>query len=266
MTKLDGSTRLYFVVGDPIAQVQAPVGVTATLQDLGLNAVCVPTNVASQDIATFFNSAKTIKNLDGILVTIPHKISGSQFCDHLSDRSKFLHAVNVVRKDGNGLSGDMVDGLGYIAALNAKGCEFVGKRVLLCGLGGAGSAIAHALVTNGVGELAIFDMDENRQNDNIARLNALGLCRVVKGSRDVSGFDGAINASPAGMRNDDPLPFDVTTLSAHTWAGDVIAKPVETAWIIEAKKRGSTTVLGVDMFAKVRDLVVNFLLAKDTNA
>lgn len=266
MTKLDGSTRLYFVVGDPIAQVQAPVGVTATLQDLGLNAVCVPTNVASQDIATFFNSAKTIKNLDGILVTIPHKISGSQFCDHLSDRSKFLHAVNVVRKDGNGLSGDMVDGLGYIAALNAKGCEFVGKRVLLCGLGGAGSAIAHALVTNGVGELAIFDMDENRQNDNIARLNALGLCRVVKGSRDVSGFDGAINASPAGMRGDDPLPFDVTTLSAHTWAGDVIAKPVETAWIIEAKKRGSTTVLGVDMFAKVRDLVVNFLLSKDKNA
>lgn len=245
---------------------QAPEGITQSLQQRGINAVCVPAHVGSSDLETFLSAAKRSRNIDSVLVTIPHKISSTAFCDHLSERSKFLGSVNVIRKTAKGFEGDMFDGLAYIAALEEKGCSVQGKKILLCGLGGAGGAIAHALVEAGVGELAVFDLDEKRENDTIERLKAVGVSHVRKGSRDLSGFDVAINASPAGMKENDPLPFDVDTLPNGLWAGDVIARPVETRWILEAKKRGSPVVLGIEMFAKVRELLIEFITDEAVSA
>ena len=74
-----------------------------------------------------------------------------------------------------------------------------GRRVLLVGAGGAGSAIAHALVVAGVSELAIHDADLTRRDALIARLQGLRLCPVSAGSADPRGFDMALNATPIGM-------------------------------------------------------------------
>jgi shikimate dehydrogenase len=98
--------------------------------------------------------------------------------------------VNIMRrrKDG-GWYGDMVDGIGFVGALHNKGCDPRGKRAaLLVGAGGAGSAIAMALVEANVGELAIHDGSTSRRDNLIARLHSLDRANVVAGSSDPSGM------------------------------------------------------------------------------
>ena len=92
--------------------------------------------------------------------------------------------------------GDMFDGLGYVTAMQNKGCDPAGKTALLVGAGGAGSAIAHALVMAGVSELAIFDADVQRRTALVDRLAGLSRCPVRHGSTNPRGFDIVLNATP----------------------------------------------------------------------
>lgn len=259
--RLDGSTRLYFVVGDPIAQVKSPEGMTAAFIENGQNAVCVPAHVAPEQLETFFASIKSMKNVDGIMVTVPHKIAFAALCDELSDAARFLQTTNCVRRDGDRWVGEMFDGRAQVEALQRNGADFKGKKAILAGAGGAGTAIAYALLAAGVSELAIVENDRTRRDRLIDRLDGLGLGRVFAGSPDPSGFDLVINATPMGMREGDPLPFEVDKLTAAMFVGDVVTTPALTAWIDAARKAGCATSTGLDMYACVRDLMADFLLA-----
>ena len=260
--QLNGSTRIYYVIGDPIAQVKSPSLVTEAFQNKGLNAVCVPAHVAPDQLATFFNAVKAMQNVDGLMITVPHKIAFADLCDELSDAARFLHTTNCVRREGDKWVGDMFDGQAQVEALQRNGAQLQGKKAVLAGAGGAGTAIAHAILTAGVSELAIVEMDIARRDGLIERLNSLGLGKVYAGTTDPSGFDIVVNATPMGMREGDPLPFDGDKLTAEMFVGDVVTTPALTAWIAHAQKVGCQTSTGMDMFESVRDLMVDFLLAK----
>lgn len=260
--ELNGATRLHFIVGDPIAQVKSPAGVSEAFARHGRNAVCVPAHVAPADLAVWLRGASLAQNVDGIIVTVPHKFAAAALCDTLSERAAFLQAVNVMRRDPQGgWHGDMFDGLAFVTAMQHKACTPAGKRALLAGAGGAGSAIAHALVLAGVRELAIHDPDAQRRSTLVERLAGLGRCAVRHGGADPSGYDLVLNATPAGMREDDPLPVDATRLESGMFCGCVITAPAVTRFIALAQARGCNTMTGADMFAQVRDLMVRFLLA-----
>ena len=177
---LTGATRLHIIVGDPIAQVKAPGGMTQAFADRGHDGILVPVQVGVEDLGDFLKSADRLKNLDGIVVTVPHKFSCFRHCASATDRATFLGATNLMRRrpDG-GWHGEMVDGVGFVGAVRAKGFDPKGKRALQIGAGGAGSAIALALVDAGVKELAIHDDDKNRRDSLISRLNALSKARVA---------------------------------------------------------------------------------------
>lgn len=264
--RLDGETRVYYVVGDPIAQAKSPSSVSAVFQERGLNAVCIPAHVAREDLAAFFQGVKTMKNVDGIMVTVPHKIAFTDLCDEVSPAARFLHTVNTVRREGGRWIGDMFDGQAQVEALKRNGAELAGKKVLMAGAGGAGTAIAYALLQAGAASLAVHETDTARQTDLINRLNSLGLGKVSAGSADPTGFDIVINATPLGMRPDDALPFDADKLTPEMFVGDVVAHPPLTRWIEAAQARGCRTSSGSDMFACVRDLMVDFLLAAPKEA
>jgi len=112
----------------------------------------------------------------------------------------------------------------------------------------------------GVGELAIHDPDLARRDALVQRLAGLGLGQVVAGSHDPGGFDIAINATPVGMQPADPHPIDSTRFTPAMFVGCVITAPAVTPMIQAARDRGCRTMTGADMFAKVRDLMVAFLL------
>ena len=257
---LDGATRLVFIVGDPIAQVKSPAGVTRAFAERGRRAVCVPAHVAAADLAAWFDGVARMRNVDGVIVTVPHKFAALAHCASLTDGAAFVGAVNTLRRRSDGCwHGDMVDGTGFVEALRRAGFEPAGRRALLVGAGGAGSAIAHALVMAGVSLLAVHDADPARRDALIARLVALG-ARIEIGGDDPTGFDLAVNATPLGMRDGDPLPLRVGRLRPSQVVGCAVTLPAVPPLIDAARRAGCLTVNGGEMFACVRDRMVDFLL------
>src|SRR6478609_8441532 len=162
---LSGATRLHVIVGDPIAQVRAPAGISAAFAARGHDGILVPVQVAPADLPDFLSVATRLKNLDGIVATIPHKFACYEACASATDRAHVLRTVNLMRRRADGgWHGDMVDGLGFIGAARAKGIDPLGMRALLVGAGGAGSAIALALIEAGVSDLAIHDSAPERRD------------------------------------------------------------------------------------------------------
>lgn len=158
--------------------------------------------------------------------------------------------------------GDMFDGLGFVEAMRDNGCEPRGKRALVIGAGGAGSAIAHALLIAGVSSMALADTSRLRRTTLVDRLNCLKTAPVAHGSTDATGYDIVINATPMGMKEGDPYPVEVTTLNGAMFVGCVITEPAVSPLIAAARAQGCATMTGADMFARVRDLMVDFLLGK----
>ncbi len=258
---LSGATRVHFIVGDPIAQVKSPAGVTQAFHDAGRNAVCIPAHVRPADLAGWAQGVSLAHNVDGLIVTVPHKFSCFGLCATTSDRAGFLQAVNTLRRNADGTwHGDMFDGMGYVQAMQAQGCEPRGQRALLVGAGGAGSAIAYSLMTAGVRSLAVHDADTARRDALVARLAGLGLGQVSAGSSDPTGYDICINATPIGMQEGDPLPIDAGRFTSEQFVGCVITAPAVPPMVAAARAKGCKTMTGADMFARVRDLMVQFLL------
>jgi shikimate dehydrogenase len=265
---LDGETRLFAILGDPIAQVKSPAGITQTMVRRGANAVVVPMHVRPADYDAFMLAAPGIQNLEGLIMTVPHKIPVAAYVETFTDRAKFLGACNILRriKPGGGWQADATDGYGCVKAMTSAGFDPKGKRALLIGAGGAGSAIALSLVEEGVAELAIHDAMTDRRDALIDRLNTLAISKglgmpVRTGSTDPAGFDLAINATPMGMQPTDPLPMDVSRMSPNAFAADVITAPVRSPFLEAAAARGCRTQTGIDMFSAQVEFIADFLLA-----
>ncbi len=260
-TLLSGASRVHFIVGDPIAQVKSPSGVTQAYHDRGHNAFVMPAHVAPDKLADWLAGVSLAQNVDGIIVTVPHKFACFDLCATTSDRAAFLHAVNTMRRNPDGTwHGDMFDGLGFVTAMQDNGCQSAGKKALLVGAGGAGSAIAHALVMAGVSSLAIHDADVPRRTTLVDRLASLNVCPVTHGTDNPSGFDIVLNATPVGMKESDPYPLDTSKLKRAMFVGCVITAPAITPLIAAASAQGCATMTGAHMFSRVRDLMVDFLL------
>ncbi|HEY2254208.1 MAG TPA: shikimate dehydrogenase [Variovorax sp.] len=256
-----GATRLIFIAGDPIAQVKAPQFLTRALQARAADRIVVPAHVHPVDLARFMDMVARMPNVDGVIATVPHKFAMAGLCHALSARAASIGAVNAVRRDAAGRwFGDMCDGEGYVAGLRRAGCEPAGRRVLLVGAGGAGSAIAHALVDAGVASLALHDTDSARRETLAAKLRAYGAAQVDIGSSDPTGCALVINASPMGMAAGDPLPVDLAGLVPSTFVGDVVTEPAIPPLIELARQRGCATLTGMGMFEAVRDCLLDFYL------
>lgn len=259
--QLSGETRVIGIIGDPIAQVKSPAGVTRALLENGRNALVIPIHVTPADLDQFVRGVSLAKNFDGFIVTVPHKFAAYKHCATASDRAHFLGAVNVLRRNTDGSwHGDMVDGTAFVGGIRKAGCKPEGQRALLIGAGGAGSAIALALLEAGVSELAIHDEDARRRDSLIERLRTLHRAHVHIGSPDPTGFALVANATPVGMRIEDPYPVQVDKFTADMFVGDVITAPVVTPMIAAARRIGCDTQIGGGMFLADQELMLQFLL------
>lgn len=258
---LNGETRLYYIVGDPIAQVKSPPALTAILIERGANALVVPAHVSSDGLDAFFAGARETRNVDGIVVTVPHKIAALAQCDEATERAHFAGSTNVMRRGADGRwRGDNTDGQGYVDGIAACGFDVSGKTALLVGAGGAGAAIAYEILARGADHLRIHDVDATRRDRIIARLSERFPGRVSVGDADPSGVDLVANATPLGMRDGDPLPVDAAKLVKAQFVADVITRP-EISPLLEAARRiGCSTMPGAGMFNAQAGLLVERML------
>lgn len=257
---VSGDTRVYAIVGDPIAQARSPLVFNEIFQRLGVNAVLVPMQVPVAALPTAIAGLKSIVNLDGIVVTVPHKIAMTALVDRLMPIARKVGAINCMRRTGDGeWIGEMFDGEGFARGLRKQGHEPRGMRVFLAGAGGAGKAVAHALASAGVQSLQVVDMDPAKQAALVTELarSYPGL-EVKAAGTEPSGVDLVVNATPCGMAADDPLPFSIDRLDERTLVADIIMKPERTRLICQAEERGLRTQLGRHMLENQAEVVAEF--------
>ena len=160
MPIVDGATRLYGIIGHPIDQVKSPELITPKFRAAGRNALMLPMHVIPERFDETVRGLKALANLDGIVITVPYKVRIVAHVDRLLSTAERIGAINAMRREPDGTwVGDMFDGRGFVRGLSGLGHTVAGRRALLLGAGGAGSAIAFALVEAGAASVTLFDID-----------------------------------------------------------------------------------------------------------
>lgn len=257
---VDGATRLYGIIGHPIAQVRSPEVMTARFRALGRNAILVPLHVPPERFEEAVRGLKCLANLDGLIITVPYKARILPFIDEVLRMGREVGAANAMRREADGRwTGDMFDGRGLIRGLGQLGESVMGKRVTLLGAGGAGSAVAVALARAGAASIALWDIDQVKATNLAARVAAAYPdCAVRVAAPNIEGADILINATPVGMTPGDGLPAELGAFDKRLLVIDVVMKPPVTPLMRRAREAGCRTIGGAVMLDGQADEVVTF--------
>ncbi len=246
---IQGSTILAGTIADPVAHVRAPESMGAWFAEHGIDAVWLPFHVRPEGLAAFIEGARSLANLAGFTVTMPHKQAIVPLLDEVSPRVGRCGAANLIRREADGrLVGDIADGIGFIAGLRASGVGVAGRTVGLMGAGGAGTAIAWAVAEENPAALAIAEVDAARLGRLTAAIAAAfpGVS-VSRGWPDPRALDIAVNATPCGLHAGDPLPFEPQDLRRDATVVEIIMKPPVTPLMGRAAALGMKVVPGQRM-------------------
>ncbi|MFJ9034715.1 shikimate dehydrogenase family protein [Streptomyces sp. NPDC102274] len=246
---ISGTTRLYVVLGDPVAQVQSPALMNPLFARRELDAVLVPVHAGPEHFDQIFDGLRRISNVDGIFVTVPHKAAARRLADRCSPMVEVTGSANALRREADGKwYAENFDGIGFVTGLVEAGFDPEDRQVALVGAGGAGSAIAAALLAADAARLSVCDLDAAKLGGLHSRLDAHWPGRTFTAAEpDLDKADIVVNATPLGLRWDDPLPFEPHLLPAGCVVADIIMKPRETRLLREAAARGHRVHHGIHM-------------------
>ncbi len=262
---LNGRTRLYGIVGDPIEQVRSPEMITWELQQRGCNAVLLPLHVREPDFDAVLPHLQRLANLDGLVFTIPFKARALGLASRLGPQAQQVGAVNALKRSRAGdWVGEMFDGAGCVEAFRRRGLPLAGQRVMLIGLGGAGSAIAAAVAAQKPARLRLHDLDAARCERVAGVVRRISPhTQVEVGVPTVDGMDVLLNASPVGMLGDPRRPIADDSLPDALVVFDAIVKPEVTPLLALAQRCGCRIVQGREMMRGQIARMVDFFLEAD---
>ena len=239
--QVDAATRVYGVVGDPIAHSLSPTIMNAAFRRENVNAVYLALH------------AKTLKDLltcvreipiHGISVTMPYKEAILPYLDNTDSHTTKIGACNtVVRAQDGKLYGFNTDAAGIVRPLERRLNTLENARILVLGAGGAARAAVFGLKERGC-EVYIL----NRSLAAAKKLAHQARARVVK-RPDLKklAFDVIINATPVGMGNTKETPLQDKEINAR-YVFDMVYDPAETRFLKQAKERGAQVIPGIEMF------------------
>ncbi|UVK93013.1 shikimate dehydrogenase [Pseudomonas atacamensis] len=190
-------------------------------------------------------------NYTGLNITFPCKQAVIPLLDELSPEARGIGAVNtVVLKDGKRV-GHNTDCLGFAEGFRRGLTDAARERVVQMGAGGAGAAVAHALLSEGVRQLTIFDVDRERAESLANNLNQhFGPSRAQAGA-DLPGAlaqaDGLVNTTPMGMAKLPGSPVPAGLLRKAMWVAEIVYFPLETELLRDARALGCRTLDGGNM-------------------
>ena len=258
---ITGTTRLYAIIGDPIAHVRTPMAFNDYFSARNIDAVCVPVQIGRDDLPRGWAGLKSMINLDGFIVTAPHKAEAAQLCDKLEGDGMHTKVVNAVRREPDGsFSGTLLDGRGFVSGLIKQGHQVKGRRFYMAGAGGAGTALAYALADAGAAALTIHNRTRSRAEKLVTDVGAAYPDIEVRvGNADASGHDIVVNATSLGLKPDDGHAFDLASADPAALVAEVVMKPDMTPLLIAAEKRGHAIHFGIHMLDSQLGLMMQFL-------
>ena len=189
----------------------------------------------------------------GLNITHPYKRAVIDHLEELSPDARALGAVNTVVFHRNVAAGHNTDWYGFQQSLRTGFPGAPLGRVVQLGAGGAGMAVAHALLTEGVGELVLLDIDPAAAHAAAETLRRRHPGRVVvaedigTAGAYVPTADGVVNATPLGMPAHPGTPIDPEMLSPRTWVHDIVYMPLVTEFLAAARARGCAAAGGERM-------------------
>lgn len=249
---ISGKTRVFMIIGDPVAQVRAPEVYNHLFATHGIDAVLVPVKVPAAQLAGFVRNAFAAENFGGFWVTIPHKAAMQalmQECDQVAD---IAGAVNAVRRlESGALEGALFDGMGFIKGLDHFGIAVQGRKVLVLGAGGGGQAVAAALAQRSPASLVIANRSIDKAQAIVDRLQPrFAIPLACTTSTDPVGFDVIVNCTSQGLKAGDALPTDPARMDAGASVVDIIMTREPTPLLAACRARGLNAHAGFEMLVQ----------------
>ncbi len=265
---IDGNTELIAHIGYPTHSFKSPLIYNPYFEKEGINALVVPMGCKGEHYPAFLKSMFQLSNIRGALITMPHKVTTVGLLDEVTPTVKVAGACNAVKMDAQGrLGGDMFDGAGFVRGVQRKGFNLTGKRVMVVGTGGVGSAIAASMAAEKIAAISLFDVNKASCEALAQRLvKEYPTIQVGIGSNDPEGHDLVVNATPMGMNEGDPLPLDVSRLAPNTFVGEVVMRTEMTAFLQAAQQRGCRVQVGSDMLFEQIPAYLEYFGFKTTTA
>lgn len=252
--KLSGHTKPFAVIGHPIGHTLSPVMHNASMEALGFDGIYLALDVHPDELMGVL-PAMAKMGFSGVNLTVPHKEIAFRGLERLDESARLLGAANTVQFTDDGMIGHNTDGYGFLMALE----EAFGKRaendaVFVLGCGGAGRAVALMAAREGARSLVLADIDAGRLQrleDEIRTVapavgitqaldeaSRIGLCREC---------DLVVQASPVGMKREDPPLLPSAAFRAGQRVFDLIYMYPETAVLSVAREAGAQIANGLGM-------------------
>ena len=242
--RISGTTRVVALFGFPVEHTLSPVMQNAAFAHCGLDYCYIPFAVHPKDLGSGIDALRSL-NLCGANLTIPHKESAIPFLDLLDDEARSIGAVNTIVHRSGELTGYNTDGKGFVASLREQGIQTEGRRVLIIGAGGASRAVGYYL-SRSAKALHIYNRTPGKAESLASFLSGGGAdVQVLQDLSFLPSYDVIVNATPLGLRDGDPLPFDPSLLSASQAVCDLIYH--KTPLLERAEQMGCTTADGLGM-------------------
>lgn len=258
--QITGKTRLLGVIGSPVGHSGSPAMHNYGFELLGLDYAYLAFDIPLERAGDAIQAAKTL-DMKGLNVTMPLKQAVMEHLDELTPAVRLIRACNTIVNEEGRWVGYNTDGVGYVLSLEAQGISVKGKKLVILGAGGAGTAIQVQCALSGAAEIAIFNRRGGsflRAEETVHRLEQLvpgcqvEVCDLADREllyEKITGCDILANATNVGMapHGDECILEDLNLLRKGLVVTDAVYNPRETVLLRAAAERGCVTVDGKAM-------------------
>ena len=254
--------KKFAVLGHPVAHSLSPTMHSANFASIGFDATYEKFDVEPEKLADFIKQ-KQAEGYSGLNITVPHKIAVIPLLDRLDESVKRYGACNTIKFEEDGtLSGYNTDVIGFVTGLAAHGFSIKGKKVVIIGCGGAGSALATCTCYEGAAELKVADLRAESVTNLVAKLQGLGLGTAVAGLEVLDGTasdaqkaiwgeaakeaDLVVNATPMGLHPGEPPALPPDCFHPGQFVLDIVPTKDFPPTAAAAVKAGATATDGLE--------------------
>ena len=254
--------KKFAVLGHPVAHSLSPTMHAANFASIGFDATYEKFDVEPEKLADFIKQ-KQAEGYSGLNITVPHKIAVIPLLDRLDESVKRYGACNTIKFEEDGtLSGYNTDVIGFVTGLAAHGFSIKGKKVVIIGCGGAGSALATCTCYEGAAELKVADLRAESVTNLVAKLQGLGLGTAVSGLEVLDGTASdaqkaiwgeaakeaalVVNATPMGLHPGEPPALPPDCFHPGQFVLDIVPTKDFPPTAAAAVKAGATATDGLE--------------------
>ncbi|MEW6052766.1 MAG: shikimate dehydrogenase [Nitrospirota bacterium] len=242
--KISGKTGITGIIGYPVEHTLSPAMHNAAFESLSLDYCYIPFLVHPDNLREAVAAIRAL-NIQGINITVPHKEKVIKYLDNVAEEAAFIGAVNTIVNKKGRLTGHNTDGAGFMKAMSEAGITVKGKDILIVGAGGAARAVSFSL-SQKAKTVSIYGRTREKLDSLMSDLkkirNNVSPCYELS---SLKRYDMVINATPLGLKKDDPLPFALENLKKSVVVCDLIYK--KTRLVNEASRYGYDTLDGLGM-------------------